>query len=559
MGGYATSWKDIVCIKCDSSYEIKSKASTEKIEKAIKYNNIQGGSFKRFHRLRREKEGNKDAKHYLVLVSRAPTEIICASATYPRTAWQVDLAEIDTVLPALRDVSFTRPAGDIVMKASIKVKEGTRKVWFRIPFVEIDQRGIAREVFDEYYETKTKTVKIEKLHAKMGDKPEGEDVEPVPSTAVRSSTPTVKIVKGVLRPNPIVDDPATAPAPIVVETTTPAPIVVKTLAPVPRIVVETPAPRCRLLYKNLIDLRKNGWVARREEETAIVVKTPAPVPIVVKNPAPVPIVVKTPAPVPALRPGGGLRPGESLRPGGLRPGRLRPGGASPMRSSSVQQQTKATTQAPITSSGGRGGRGQRNSGYSEDLLDGLAPILNKSGNPAYVPSVGRYVAPGARKEGMSLGGRMRKERETVTMGATKVIPKGIADAFAGKKLPGGMAPADQGKSKNALQKERHPTLSLGQRLLAKEKQEQVVEEERQRNEQKEKLKLDNGGGRGGGQLGKNKLSNQKRRQHKELNKILRQILELKKKDPACVNEAQMKKVAREVEVLKQLAKLNSIL
>jgi hypothetical protein len=153
MGGYGTSWKDIVCIKCDSSYEIKSKASNEKIEKVIRYNNIQGGSFKRFHRLRREKEGIEDAKHYLVLVSRAPSEIICASVACPRTAWQVDLAEIDTVLPALRDVSFTRPAGDVVLKSSIKIKEGTRKLWFRIPFVEIDQRGIAREVFDEYYES----------------------------------------------------------------------------------------------------------------------------------------------------------------------------------------------------------------------------------------------------------------------------------------------------------------------------------------------------------------------------------------------------------------------
>jgi hypothetical protein len=191
MGGYATSWSDIVCIKCDSSYEIKSKASTEKIEKAIRYNNIQGGSFKRFHRLRREEEGNEDAKHYLVLVSRAPSEIICASVACPRTSWQVDLAEIDTVLPALRDASFTRPAGGVELKSSIKIKEGTRKVWFRIPFVEIDQRGIAREVFDEYYETETKTVKIEKLHAKMGDKPEGEDAEPVPAVVVRSSTPTV--------------------------------------------------------------------------------------------------------------------------------------------------------------------------------------------------------------------------------------------------------------------------------------------------------------------------------------------------------------------------------
>ena len=185
--------------------------------------------------------------------------------------------------------------------------------------------------------------------------------------------------------------------------------------------------------------------------------------------------------------------------------------------------------------GGRGGRGKKNGGHSEDLVDGLAPILNKSESPAYVPLVGRYVAPGARKGGMSLGERMRKERETVTMGATTVIPKGIAGAFAGKKLPVGMAPADQGKSKNALRKERQ--------RLAKEKQEQVEEEERQRNEQEEKLRLD-------------AAANDPVKKAKKLNKILKQIVELKKKDPACLNEDQMKKVASEAEILQQLADLN---
>ena len=305
--------------------------------------------------------------------------------------------------------------------------------------------------------------------------------------------------------------------------------------------------------------------------------------------------------------------------------------------------------------GGHGGRGQKSGGYSEDLLDGPAPILNKSDNPAYVPSVGRCIAPGARKGRMSLAERMREERERVSTGATKVIPKGIAGAFAGKKLPGRTAPDGQGKSKNALPKERHSTLSLGhvpapapivveaptpapivvktlapvsivvetpapvlalrpggglrpsgtlrpgglrpggaspmqsssvqqqtkgttRKIFAKEKllkfrdleicrcrphdlQDMTVSAQTNSlmvggRESRGGRRGGNGGGRGG-QLGRKKLSNQKRRQHKKLNNILRQILELKKKDPACVNEAQMKKVAREVEVLQQLAILNS--
>jgi len=153
---------------------------------------------------------------------------------------------------------------------------------------------------------------------------------------------------------------------------------------------------------------------------------------------------------------------------------------------------------------------------------------------AYVPPVGRYVAPGARKGGMSLAERMRKERETATMGATKVTPKGISGAFAGKKLPVGMAPADQGKSKNALRKERQ--------RLAKDKQEQVEEEKRQQNEQEEKARVD-------------AAANDPVKKTKKLNKVLKQIVELKKKDLASLNEDQKKKIASEAEILQQLAEL----
>lgn len=154
---------------------------------------------------------------------------------------------------------------------------------------------------------------------------------------------------------------------------------------------------------------------------------------------------------------------------------------------------------------------------------------------AYVPPIGRYVPPGAKRgSGMSLAERMRKEREGSTTGATKLFPKAFAASLE-KKLPVGMAPANDGKSKNALRKERQK--------VAKEKQEQEEAEEKQRQEKEEKARLES-------------AANDPVKKAKKLNKILKQISELKKKDPSSLNEDQKNKIASEAELVKNLAELN---
>ncbi|KAL7524794.1 hypothetical protein ACHAWF_001090 [Thalassiosira exigua] len=67
-GGGAASWQDIVCIKCKATYEIKTKADQEKVEKAFKYNNINGGSFSAWCELRNSKQTTQ--KTYLVVLPR---------------------------------------------------------------------------------------------------------------------------------------------------------------------------------------------------------------------------------------------------------------------------------------------------------------------------------------------------------------------------------------------------------------------------------------------------------------------------------------------------------
>ncbi len=153
---------------------------------------------------------------------------------------------------------------------------------------------------------------------------------------------------------------------------------------------------------------------------------------------------------------------------------------------------------------------------------------------SYVPPAGRYVPPGARRSGtgMSLAEKMRKDREGSTVSAKKLFPNAT---IGGKALPVGMAPVKEGKSKNALKKERQK--------LAKQKALEAEKEEKERleREEKERLAL---------------AAADPVKQAKKLNKVLKQIAGLKEKDPASLNEDQKKKLASEAEILEKLAALN---
>lgn len=155
---------------------------------------------------------------------------------------------------------------------------------------------------------------------------------------------------------------------------------------------------------------------------------------------------------------------------------------------------------------------------------------------AYVPPVGRYVPPSARGNksgGMSLAERMRKEREGSNVGAIKVTPK-TSSVMVGKKLPVGLA-VEETKSKSAMKKEKQ--------RLAKLRAEQIEKEERERKEREEKERLE-------------AAANDPVKKAKKLNKMLKQIAELKEKDPESLNDDQRKKLATEEDVRKELESLN---
>lgn len=161
---------------------------------------------------------------------------------------------------------------------------------------------------------------------------------------------------------------------------------------------------------------------------------------------------------------------------------------------------------------------------------GPASSLNtlKTGNSsvAYKPPASRYVPPGARKSGagMNLADRMRKEREGSTVGATKVVKKGIVGAST-----------VEVKSKNVIRRERQ--------RLAKQKAEAEQKEEAEKKVQEEKEKA-------------SANAEDPVKRAKKIKKLLKQIDEMKKKDLISLNEDQKKKVAAEDDLRKELSGLS---
>ena len=158
---------------------------------------------------------------------------------------------------------------------------------------------------------------------------------------------------------------------------------------------------------------------------------------------------------------------------------------------------------------------------------------------------GRYVPPSQRNRagrgGNSLADRIKSEKEGKMLGAQKVtknnsaIKRSVVGATG--KVVVGMAPPEEndGKSKSSLRRE---------------KQQQKKKEEAARKELEEKLAAEQKA-----QEEANKPVDPVKRA-KKINKILRQIDDMKQKDPSELNEDQIKKIATEQELRDELAKLS---
>ena len=71
-GGGQSSWQDLYCTVCFSTYEVKTKATTERVENAFKWNRISGGSYQYWCLLNNQKL-HPQQKRFLVLLPRTST------------------------------------------------------------------------------------------------------------------------------------------------------------------------------------------------------------------------------------------------------------------------------------------------------------------------------------------------------------------------------------------------------------------------------------------------------------------------------------------------------
>ena len=124
-GGVASSWQDLVCTSCDAMFEIKTKASEEKVEKVFHYNNLRVGSYGNFCQLKRR--CRPDQKLYLVVLSRASSYI------QKRQMHPVYIAEIDKGIPKLQENSFNENKQDSSLKTEVSMKLTTKSKWFDLP------------------------------------------------------------------------------------------------------------------------------------------------------------------------------------------------------------------------------------------------------------------------------------------------------------------------------------------------------------------------------------------------------------------------------------------
>jgi translation initiation factor 2A len=180
-----------------------------------------------------------------------------------------------------------------------------------------------------------------------------------------------------------------------------------------------------------------------------------------------------------------------------------------------------------------------------------AAAAASSSAPPSQPAAGRaYVPPGARNRvgaggGTSLAERLRREKEGQTVGATRVVPGSktalaAAAAAGGSRVVVGMtAPEPAGKSKSALKREK-------QKQKKKQQEETKAEQQQQQQQQPAQPPPP--------QVQEPQTVDPEKRARK-LNKTLKQIEELKKKDADDLNDDQRAKLASEEEVRKELEQL----
>ena len=188
-------------------YEVKTKANVEKIEKALHFNDIQGGSFSTWCQLMNTKQPNQ--KMYLVLLPRRPTfnrkkEKLRLQAKpnsrFLSPVFPVTIAEINSVLPKLYPGTFNPNNKSIRFKSTISQKLNTKAKWFDLPVTgeTIDMDAIAVRVFKERFSEETYcSLKEKYFGSDSSDDARGNKKYEVPEVAESDLQSTIKALQEV--------------------------------------------------------------------------------------------------------------------------------------------------------------------------------------------------------------------------------------------------------------------------------------------------------------------------------------------------------------------------
>jgi hypothetical protein len=158
-GGADSSWRDLYCHSCSSCFEIKSKKDCNKIDAVFRFNNLSGGSYRRWCQ-----EGfpeRRIGRDYIVLVNREST---CSDpgevAWDDPLSWKVDIAEVKTALPRLIGMSFVDFAQQkerISLKTTVTLQD--RGTWFHVQEQDsLDFEKILKRSFENVFPRQWDTV-----------------------------------------------------------------------------------------------------------------------------------------------------------------------------------------------------------------------------------------------------------------------------------------------------------------------------------------------------------------------------------------------------------------
>ena len=148
-----------MCVECRCMYELKTKASMQRIESTYRHNHLNSGSFSAYcqieraryvddpngHRHKVNNSGGRP-KMFLVLLPRKFTFDLNRQKIHP-----VFIAEIDAIKPKLSERSFDSDREKNSFKSRTAMNLPSKTKWFDLPFSDVDLHATKKKIYVECF------------------------------------------------------------------------------------------------------------------------------------------------------------------------------------------------------------------------------------------------------------------------------------------------------------------------------------------------------------------------------------------------------------------------